>query len=169
MLDYVVTMAQYNQWMNQKVYEASARLSDEERRADKGAFFKSIHATLAHLIWGDAIWMSRFLGDPAYAMEREAINKLSFTEMAAARIKMDNDILQWSKSVRQDWLASDLTWTSVLYQKTFTQPVWLLVMQLFNHETHHRGQVTTLLTQCGVDVGVTDLPMMPRLQNYGES
>ncbi|WP_260618843.1 DinB family protein [Pseudoxanthomonas mexicana] len=40
---------------------------------------------------------------------------------------------------------------------TFTRSVEGLLTHLFNHQTHHRGQVTTLLSQAGVDVGVTDL------------
>jgi len=166
--EYIRTMAQYNHWMNQKLYAAAAQLTEEQRRADRGAFFKSVRATLAHLIWGDSLWMSRFIDDPSLAVSAETANGLSYEELHARREKLDQDILQWAEEVDVKWLASDKTWTSVMYQKTFTRPVWLLVMQMFNHQTHHRGQVTTLLSQFNIDIGVTDLPMMPMFVNYGE-
>ena len=169
MMDYIVTMAQYNQWMNRKVYEVAANLSDNQRVADRGAFFKSVQATLGHLIWADKMWMSRFLNRPEYVIERSTIDELSFADMKELRFEIDAEILQWAETVKETWLASDLIWTSQMYQKTFTRPVLLCVMQLFNHQTHHRGQVTTLLTQYGLDVGVTDLPLIPQFLEYGEN
>lgn len=61
--EYCMTMAQYNRWMNRKLYEAAGRLSDAERRRDLGAFFRSIHGTFNHLVWGDSIWFGRFVGE----------------------------------------------------------------------------------------------------------
>lgn len=165
--DHVCAMAQYNQWMNRKLYDASVQLTDEQRRADRGAFFKSVHATLSHLVWGDSLWMSRFAENALLAAKLEDIVALSFDEMRELRENLDNEILQWAQSVDTGWLAADKTWTSAMYQKTFIRPTWLLVTHMFNHQTHHRGQVTTLLSQHGIDVGVTDLPMMPLFENYG--
>ncbi len=62
--DHVRAMARYNKWMNDKIYGCAAQLSDEERKRDRGAFFKSIHATLNHILWGDQIWMHRLAGTP---------------------------------------------------------------------------------------------------------
>ena len=56
---YVRTMAQYNTEMNRRIYAAAARLTDEQRREDRGLFWKSLHGTLCHLLWGDRQWMSR--------------------------------------------------------------------------------------------------------------
>lgn len=58
--DYVRLMARYNRWMNGKLYAAAASLNEEQRQLDKGAFFKSLHGTLAHLVWADDIWLARF-------------------------------------------------------------------------------------------------------------
>ena len=66
---YALLMAEYNQWMNGKLYDGCARLSDEERKRDRGAFFKSIHGTLNHLVWGDRAWLPRFNGK-SYARRR---------------------------------------------------------------------------------------------------
>lgn len=64
---------------------------------------------------------------------------------------MDEDILAWANSVDAAWLAQNFSWYSALTRSTRRKPAWLLVAHFFNHQTHHRGQVTTLLSQCGGD------------------
>ena len=74
---------------------------------------------------------------------------------------MDADISSWAEVVDEAWLAGDFSWYSGITKSTRTRPAWLLVTHLFNHQTHHRGQVTTLLSQFGIDPGDTDLMLMP--------
>src|SRR5690606_16137777 len=62
--NYASTMARYNQWMNKNLYEVVARLADDQRKADCGLFFDSIHGTLNHLLVCDLMWMARFKGEP---------------------------------------------------------------------------------------------------------
>ncbi len=155
------TMARYNAWMNEKLYAAAAALSDAERKRDRGAFFGSIHGTLDHILLGDRAWMNRLAGRD-YPMR--PIGELLYEDFAAlheARVAMDADILAWTGSLTDEWLAEPMTWTSALYGGDLVHPRWGLVQHLFNHQTHHRGQATTLLTQCGLDVGPTDLPAAP--------
>ncbi len=159
-------MAQYNRWMNSKLYAACEGLSDAERKADRGAFFKSIHSTLNHLLWGDVMWIGRFTQGTALAKDypKMAIGSdlhADWAALKAARIAMDADIDAWAAALRSEWLAGDFTWYSGLTKSTRTKPAWLLVTHLFNHQTHHRGQVTTLLSQQGIDPGETDLMLMP--------
>ncbi len=73
---------------------------------------------------------------------------------------LDQRILTWSESLSPAWLAESLTYTSKIDDKTRTAPKWVLVTHMFNHQTHHRGQITTLLSQMGLDVGATDIPFM---------
>jgi uncharacterized damage-inducible protein DinB len=163
---YVRTMAHYNRWMNEKIYTACDTLQDGQRKADRGAFFRSIHSTLNHLLWGDYMWVGRFTQGTALA---KAYPKGTlgtdlhgdWDALKQARIAMDEDILAWSEAVDPEWLARDFSWYSGLTKSTRTRPAWLLVAHLFNHQAHHRGQVTTLLSQCGIDPGVTDLMLMP--------
>jgi uncharacterized damage-inducible protein DinB len=164
--DYVQHMARYNRWMNEKIYAACERLSDKERKADCGAFFKSIHSTLNHLLWGDQTWLGRFTrGSPLekdYPKASVGVDLYSdWEELKAARIAMNADIEIWAASVMPEWLRSDFTWYSGITKSTRTKPAWILAIHLFNHQTHHRGQVTTLLMEQGIDPGITDLPMMP--------
>jgi len=154
--------AEYNRWMNEKLFAAAAQLSDEQRKADRGAFFKSIHATLEHLLGGDTRWLQRFRGEPVTAPFPAGVAYPDFEVLRAQRVLMDQTIIAWAATVTSDWLAKPYTWTT-LAGVTFTHPGFALVAQFFNHQTHHRGQITTLLTQMGVDVGVTDIPLLPAL------
>lgn len=164
--EYVRTMARYNQWMNQKVYAACERLTDDERKADRGAFFKSIHSTLNHLLWADMTWLGRFTKDtplektyPKVALGTDLYSV--WDELKAARAGVDSEIIAWAATADANWLAADFSWYSGITQSTRTMPAWLLVAHMFNHQTHHRGQVTTLLSQYGIDPGDTDLMLMP--------
>ena len=156
-------MAEYNRWMNEKLYAAAARLSDAQRKQDRGAFFKSLHGTLDHLVWGDSAWLARLEGRKLTLPTVGTILHDDVAELSRARATLDAAILAWAKTVTAEWLARPHTWTSQVYATTFTHPNFALVAQMFNHQTHHRGQATTLLMQLGIDPGVTDIPMLPGL------
>jgi uncharacterized damage-inducible protein DinB len=155
--------AEYNLWMNEKLYAAAAQLTDAQRKRDLGAFFKSLHGTLDHIVWGDTAWLTRLQGRKADLPASGTIMHDDFAALSHARAELDQQILAWSKTVTAEWLAQPHTWTSVVYATTFTHPNWALCAQMFNHQTHHRGQATTLLMQLGIDPGVTDIPMLPAL------
>jgi uncharacterized damage-inducible protein DinB len=159
--EYCQTMAAYNGWMNRTVYEAAAGLTDAERKADRGAFFRSLHSTLNHLLWADRIWLQRFNGK-AYPVGKMGVDLYdAFNELVEARRAMDNEIGAWAAQLDSAQLAGTLTWFSTVAQREMSRPRWLCITHMFNHQTHHRGQVTTLLKQAGVDPGVTDLPWAP--------
>ncbi len=160
---YPALMADYNKWMNERMYAAAATLSDEDRKRDRGAFFKSIHGTLNHLVWGDRAWFGRLSGRsyPITPLGQELL--ADFEELRAERATLDADIVTWAGAVTPEWLAEPMTWTSRLYGFTQTHPRWVQVVQMFNHQTHHRGQVHALLTSFGVDMGPTDVPVLPIL------
>jgi uncharacterized damage-inducible protein DinB len=158
-------MARYNQWMNGKLYQVCAGIPDQERKKDLGAFFKSVHGTLNHLLYGDKAWMSRFLGMPlAVTVIGEELHQ-DFDELRADRTALDQQILDWSHSLSPRWLDAPFQYTSKVDGKTRVLPTWVLVMHMFNHQTHHRGQVTTLIKQLGRDPGITDLPWLPQFES----
>jgi uncharacterized damage-inducible protein DinB len=158
-------MAQYNEWMNSRTYELCASLPDAELRKDRGAFFKSIYDTLNHIAYGDLAFMSRFTGDPSVVPEPGVELFGGFSRLRTERVALDQRILNWSASLEPDWLAEPLTCSSKIDSKSRTVSKWILVTHMFNHQTHHRGQVTTLLSQMGLDVGVTDIPFMPQFDD----
>ncbi len=156
-------MADYNAWMNTTLYEAAAGLSDEARKRDLGAFFKSLHGTLNHILFADLIFLARFTGSDLPEGDFGGERHDDFETLRAERETTDARILDWIASLDRAWLADALTFTSMIDGKTRTLPRWAMVTQMFNHQTHHRGQATTLLKQLGVDPGVTDIPWLPAL------
>jgi uncharacterized damage-inducible protein DinB len=156
------TFARYNRWMNERLYGSCASIADAERKRDMGAFFKSIHGTLNHLLVADSVWMGRFEGPlfvpSSLAQELHA----DFAALREARAAMDARIEAWAASLSVAELAGTLHYTSIVDPAPRTCPMALAVAHLFNHQTHHRGQVTTLLFQAGVDPGVTDLMWLPK-------
>ncbi|HWG78183.1 MAG TPA: DinB family protein [Stellaceae bacterium] len=157
--DFIRTMAAYNAEMNRRIYAAAARLSDEERRAPRGAFWGSLHGTLAHLLWGDTMWMSRFAGWPKPQTRIKESGGFigDFAALCAAREAADAGIGRWAGDVDEAWLAGDLVWLSGAARREMRASKRLLVMHFFNHQTHHRGQAHALLTAAAEDPGDTDL------------
>ena len=174
---FVTQFAEYNQWMNEKIYAAAAKLSGEELALDRGAFFKSILGTLNHLLVADTLWLKRFANhptpfsalEPVIALDKpSALNQILFSDFApllARRQLLDAAINGMAAQISDADLQQTLHYQStqgIPAQKLFYQ----VLMQFFNHQTHHRGQLTTLLTQAGVDVGATDLLLL--VQNQGD-
>lgn len=159
---YVRTMARYNAEMNRRLYDAAAKLTDEQRMANHGAFWGSVHGTLAHLLWGDFQWMSRFSDwpKPTVPIKQSATMFGDFAALRAKREKSDADLIAWADDVDDAWLAGDLTWYSGAAQREMHRPRGFLVAHFFNHQTHHRGQVHALLTAQGLETGDTDLMLI---------
>jgi uncharacterized damage-inducible protein DinB len=166
-------MARYNAWMNRKVYDAAASLSDEERRRDVGAFFHSLHGTLNHLVLTDRAWLVRFTKDPSLLASLDGTTPeftgrldqelyADFAALRREREKTDADIARWVGTLTDDDLAAPIKYYSVAYERHYEHALWWAVSHFFNHQTHHRGQVTTLLVQLGRDPGTTDLADMLR-------
>jgi uncharacterized damage-inducible protein DinB len=160
---YVERMARYNRWQNENLYSAADRLSEIERCRERGAFWGSIHNTLNHLLWGDRMWMSRLTGSPRPSVGIADSGSLyaDWTALKAERIRFDQTIIDWADTIAPSWLAAEMTYYSLPVQRDVTQPHWVLVTHLFNHQTHHRGQVHCMLTQAGERPSHTDLPFMP--------
>jgi uncharacterized damage-inducible protein DinB len=162
--EYALTLARYNEWMNSRLFALCATLPESELRVDRGAFFGSIYATLNHIVYADLAFLSRFTGTPREGPPLGVELFATFAALRAEREAIDRRLIDWSASLDDEWLAATLTYTSNVDGATRTLPRWLLLSHLFNHQTHHRGQVTTLLAQQGLDMGSTDLPFMPSLQ-----
>jgi uncharacterized damage-inducible protein DinB len=162
-------LARYNRWFNQRLYAACEQLSDEERKRDRGAFFGSIHNTLNHLVWGDRIWLRRFAaqdvafpslaGDvldlPAGAVH-ETVLYAEWAALRAQRERLDVAIENWVRDMPADFPLRIMRYSNTKGVKR-EHPAWQALTHFFNHQTHHRGQITTLLVQAGIDPGLTDL------------
>ena len=161
-------MADYNQWMNQNIHQAAAQLSTEQLKQERGAFFGSILGTLNHLLVGDTLWLQRFADHPSNPASLAEVRQLPkpqgldamlYSELDAltrARVAMDTVILAFTQELTDDTLQTQLAYRNSKGM-AFNKPFGHLVQHLFNHQTHHRGQVSTLLSQAGIDIGATDL------------
>lgn len=160
--DYFQLMAKYNRWMNRGIFGVCGQIPESDRRKDLGAFFKSIHDTLDHIYYGDKAWMNRFSGKPVGVNIGEQLNP-TFESLKEAREEMDTAIIEWSEGLDKTWLKKDFEYTSNVDGQTRVLPTWVLVTHMFNHQTHHRGQVTTLIKQLGYKPSITDIPWLPEL------
>ena len=164
----VAHFAKYNRWMNERLFDACGRLDPAELSKDKGAFFGSVLGTLNHIAVADTIWLHRFAAHPAKfpslqelagckppASLRDTL-AADLAALRACRHRLDGLISAWAAELRPEHLLARLRYTNMAgteNAKVFGE----VLLHFFNHQTHHRGQVTTLLFQSGVDVGVTDL------------
>lgn len=167
-IEHCALMADYNQWMNRKLYAAAGQLTDAELRADRNAFFGSILGTLNHLALGDTVWLKRFAMHPtgftalapldavALPPRLDQLRFATFAELVAYRVWLDQLIIDWAQALREPDLDQRLHYHNMRGDAA-DKPFDSLLLHFFNHQTHHRGQVTTLLSQAGLDVGDTDL------------
>ena len=162
-------MASYNQWMNASIYEAASKLAAAELTEERGAFFGSIFGTLNHIAVADTIWLKRFAthaSSSARTLEvmvalptPASLDQILFDDLKglkAHRRWLDTVIINWVAALTDDDLSTTLSYHNtkgVASRRRYSS----LVFHFFNHQTHHRGQLSTLLSQAGVDIGVTDL------------
>jgi uncharacterized damage-inducible protein DinB len=159
--EYCQLLARYGRWMNERMTAALATMPDEQRKLDRGAFFGSIHRTLSHLVWADSIWLARFTGTSYTEKAFGADLFGDFAALVRERESIDTRILRWAGTVDAAWLASTLEYRASSDGRLRRLPAWAAAVHLFQHAAHHRGQLTTLMKQSGLDPGATDLPFMP--------
>ena len=167
-IEQIALMASYNQWMNRKLYDAAGTLSDAQLAMDRQAFFGSILGTLNHLVLGDTVWLKRFAEHPASYTALAPLSAIAppadmkhlafadIHELAARRMWLDQLIVDWAQTLQAPDLDHRLHYHN-MRGAAANKDFFSLLVHFFNHQTHHRGQATTLLTQAGVDVGDTDL------------
>ena len=157
------TLARYNAWQNKAVLAWASAMSETERARDRGAFWGSVKGTLNHLLWGDSIWMHRLAGleKPDCALAGSGEFEPEWEKFTAARQALDNAILAWTAGLQDVDLEGDLVWFSAAEGRELAKPRWICALQLFNHQTHHRGQLHAMATAAGFKTEPTDLPFMP--------
>lgn len=143
-LDRCRMFAGYNRWANERLYAAAAELGDDQYRADRGAFFRSVHGTLNHLLVADRIWMRRFTGTGEVA----ALDTILFDELAALRVAREAEdarIIAYVEGLDEEGLGQPIEYSNSSGAR-FGQSVGTALDHFFNHQTHHRGQVHALLS-----------------------
>lgn len=173
LLEHYQAMARYNAWMNDKLLAVAAELTDAERKRNLGAFFGSIHNTFNHLLLADRIWLGRFTKDAETFASRDAAGDViplrsldqvlyeDFEQFTRERRRTDEQITAWIGGLDAGALSEEFSYSTMRGDPS-RHPLWWALSHFFNHQTHHRGQLTTLLVQCGRDPGVTDLLVLLR-------
>ena len=161
--------AGYNAWANQRVYAAAAELADAEYRADHGAFFGSVHGTLNHLLVGDRVWMQRLTGEGEAPARLDAILFDDFVALRAARLAEDARIIAFVEGLSEQDLARTIRYRTISRPADIEQQLVYALPHVFNHQTHHRGQVHCLLTKIAKDAPSLDLILYQRETGLGLS
>lgn len=162
-VEYCQTMARYNAWQNKSLSRCFKALGMDKLHQDRGAFFGTLWRTGNHLLWGDQLWTSRFDGGqaPDCGMKGSTEMHDDLQLFLDDRLRTDQRIERWTGKLSQIDLVGPLSWQSSTTKKIMTRPKALCVMQLFNHQTHHRGQIHAMLTAAGQKPDATDLQLMP--------
>ena len=161
-------LGRYNQWLNSKIYLAASRISEKDLAENHGAFFGSILGTLNHIMVGDIIWLKRFAKHPSSMVSLSGVVELpnptsldqiiynDFASLHSQRIWLDKQIIEWLVEIADTDLDNIIDYKTTMgeiHRKQYSS----LILHLFNHQTHHRGQVSTLFSQLGIEIGATDL------------
>ena len=160
--DYCRLMARYNAWQNGSLTTAACSLDAEARSADRGAFFGSIIRTFNHLYWDDALWLARFSGDErpedhVPVSLDDPSDWQSFLDLRRAR---DAEVAAWAKALSPSDFEGALHFYPGGGDTRISKSRALCAVHLFNHQTHHRGQIHAMLTAAGAEPEPTDLPML---------
>lgn len=161
--EYCQMMARYNAWQNAGLREVVGGMPHDAVMRDQGAFFGSIFATLNHLLWADQLWFGRFGIGPGRQGTIAQSTEMTPTVVAwgAERYRMDVLIATWAAGVTAVDLTGTFSYQSVVMGGEVSKPMGQIVAHVFNHQTHHRGQVHAMLTAQGVLTEDTDLVFMP--------
>ena len=163
MREHFRTLARYNRWADARLYAAAGSLSEEEYRADRGVFFRSVHGTLNHLLVVDRLWLARITGerDPDAPVRLDAILHEERDALAAARAREDERIEAVVDGLDGTRLAAPLRYRTTLGWE-HEQPVAEVLAHMFNHQTHHRGQAHAGLAGRGREAPPMDLVLYLR-------
>jgi uncharacterized damage-inducible protein DinB len=155
-------LAAYNSWANARLYDAACALPEDLYRADVGVFFHSLHGTLNHLLLTDRLWLTRLTGSGEQPKRLDQILFEDRDELRQARTAEDERLRKVVGDIEESALADLHTYhtTSGVLQQ---QPMFEILLHLFNHQTHHRGQAHACLSIVSREPPSLDLLMFQRI------
>ncbi|MEM0947240.1 MAG: DinB family protein [Pseudomonadota bacterium] len=159
---YVYEMATYSRWQNDNVYEHCEQIGPEERKRDSGMFFGSIHNTLDHICVVNRSILTFINGTMPERIPPGRTVWPDWEELKSVRLEQDNLLSRGAHEWTEGWMAGKTTKTAPEVDDLPAIPRWVMIVQFFNHQTHHRSQATSALHSMGIDYGATDIPWRPR-------
>lgn len=156
MRDHFLRLAAYNAWANERLYGAAAVLPDARLTENNDAYFGSLYGTLAHILIADRIWMHRLSGEgPTHTNLRDR-PFVSLGDLGMEREAMDRRIEGYVSALRADAYDGEAHYTNTRGDP-HRLPRSVILTHVFNHQTHHRGQVHHMLSAFGIDPPPLDL------------
>ena len=164
-LAWAIEMALYNKWQNETLYGLCDAMDDDARKQDRGMFFGSIHRTLDHILMVDRVlWDFTVSGKPPRDWDPNAKVTDDYATLRRGRMAFDAMLLDALRARPADWLDEMVAYHHPRLGRERRHPRQFTLMQMFNHETHHRSQVTSALHRMGIAYGNTDMPYNPLSQ-----
>lgn len=159
-------MANYNAWANARIYRMAGQLTDEQYRRDVGAYFKSLHGTLSHLLTADRIWLRRLTGTGEHPARLDEIVCDDLASLSDARRSEDQRLIAFVQELDDAKFDANRDYQT-LNGTPQRQRCREILAHVFNHQTHHRGQAHAILTALGVkEPEPLDLFLMQREQAW---
>ncbi len=143
-------MARFNAWVNERLYDTVSGLSDADYRRDRKVFFGSIHNTLNHLLVIDRLWSGRIEGTDRGIRSLDQILHDDFESLRAARRSEDEHLIALVDGLSEERLRAPVSYRRIIGAGMAETRSDHILITLFNHQTHHRGQVHAMLTQAGL-------------------
>ena len=150
-------LANFNAWANAKIFFACKILDDKEYKKDRKAFFSSIHGTLNHLLLVDRAYISRIEGKVHGLKSLDQILYENLFQLEEARIKEDKHLINLVNNLSEESIHKEITYNGFETGKT-THTINMILITMFNHQTHHRGQIHNMLSQSGIKPPQIDIP-----------
>ena len=165
MRDHLSRMAHYNRWANRRLYQACAALDEEAYHQKRQAFFGSIHGTLNHILVGDRLWLARIEGLPKPDLKLDDHPYRDLASLDEARRSEDDRIVELTDGYDEAAIDRVVSYRMVTRPDDVQTPLHLCWLHLFNHQTHHRGQVHDQLSQ--TDIAPPSLDLIYYLREHG--
>ena len=170
MRGYLASLARYHAWATAKLYEHVDRLADADYRKDAGLFFKSVHGTLNHLLVADTVWYPRFAEGVS---NKVALDAELESDRAALRDRLLAAVPRWQALIESfdDARLAEASTLDYTTAKGIAQslPFAPTLGHVFNHATHHRGQITAAITAMGYPCPEIDWVWMLQAESRGRT
>jgi uncharacterized damage-inducible protein DinB len=149
-------LADYGLWANRRLIDGLAPLSDADWHADVGLFFKSIHLTLNHNLLVERLWTGRLSGEAWKGGGLDAVLDPSRAGLID-KLYAEGEKVKAAMRALPDPLPERIKY-STIDGKPMDVPLPPVLAHIFNHGTHHRGQVTAAAQRLGLTVQELDIP-----------
>ena len=148
----------YNYWARDRQLEACAALTEEQFLRPMGNSFSSVRDTLAHLVAVEWVWLERWLGRSPTKLDGGEYSAETFPTLGTVRERwrtVEGNMRSYLSGLQDSALERPLSYTNFKGER-WTYPLWQTQVHVVNHQTYHRGQITTLLRQLGIPAPVID-------------